>query len=144
MDSMQDAGKYDWAFGLGFMYSYVLTVPHSVAVNLAFPKQIALQGTIPDCKGGMHALAAMHFAAGLSASFCSVVAAACKDSLSQCCGVTMQAGLSKYCRRSNMPLTSDNKNSSKQNMWPPALDEEVKLAPVRPHGDAFLAPRKTP
>lgn len=58
MDSMQDAGKYDWAFGLGFMYSYVLTVPHSVAVNLAFPKQIALQGTIPGCKSGMccHAL----------------------------------------------------------------------------------------
>ena len=44
MDSMQDAGKYDWAFGLGFMYSYFLTVPHSVAVNLAFPDEIALQG----------------------------------------------------------------------------------------------------
>ena len=44
MDSMQDAGKYDWAFGLGFIYSYFLTVPHSVAVNLAFPTQIAKQG----------------------------------------------------------------------------------------------------
>ena len=56
----------------------------------------------------------------------------------------MQAGLSKYCRGSHIPLTSDNKNSSKQNMWPPALDEEVRLAPVPPHCDAFLAPRKTP
>ena len=46
MDSMQDAGKYDWAFGLGFMYSYMLTVPHSVAVNLAFPDEIALQGKV--------------------------------------------------------------------------------------------------
>ena len=42
MDSMQDAGKYDWAFGLGFMYSYILTVPHSVAINLAYPTEIAL------------------------------------------------------------------------------------------------------
>jgi len=44
---MQDAGKYDWAFGLGFMYSYVLTVPHSVAINLAFPTEIAHQGMHP-------------------------------------------------------------------------------------------------
>ena len=42
MDSMQDAGKYDWASGLGFMYSYILTVPHSVAINLAYPTEIAL------------------------------------------------------------------------------------------------------
>ncbi len=47
MDSMQDAGKYDWAFGLGFMYSYILTVPHSVAINLAFPTEIAHQGMHP-------------------------------------------------------------------------------------------------
>ncbi|KAL0045880.1 hypothetical protein WJX82_007392 [Trebouxia sp. C0006] len=46
MDSMQDAGKYDWAFGLGFMYSYILTVPHSIAINLAYPTEIALQDNV--------------------------------------------------------------------------------------------------
>ena len=51
MDSMQDAGKYDWAFGLGFMYSYVLTVPHSVAINLAYPTEIATQGEFPSSWG---------------------------------------------------------------------------------------------
>ena len=44
MDVMQNSRQYDWAFGLGYLYSYILTVPHSIAINLAFPTEIAKQG----------------------------------------------------------------------------------------------------
>ena len=41
---MQQSSKYGWAYSIGFLYSYVLTVPHSVAVNLAFPDKIPVNG----------------------------------------------------------------------------------------------------
>lgn len=44
VDAMQESQKYNVAFTIGWMYSYVLTVPHSVAVNLAYPKEIVNNG----------------------------------------------------------------------------------------------------
>ena len=41
---MQQSSKYSWAYSVGFLYSYVLTMPHSVAVNLAYPDKIPVNG----------------------------------------------------------------------------------------------------
>ena len=43
---MQQSSKYSWAYSIGFLYSYVLTVPHSVAVNLAYPNEIPVNGAL--------------------------------------------------------------------------------------------------
>ena len=48
VDAMQESQKYNIAFTIGWMYSYVLTVPHSVAVNLAYPKEIVYNGEYVD------------------------------------------------------------------------------------------------
>ena len=44
---MQQSSKYSWAYSVGFLYSYVLTMPHSVAVNLAYPDKISVNGASP-------------------------------------------------------------------------------------------------
>ena len=44
---MQQSSKYSWAYSVGFLYSYVLTMPHSVAVNLAYPDKIPVNGAAP-------------------------------------------------------------------------------------------------
>ena len=45
-DAMQQSSKYSWAYSIGFLYSYVLTMPHSVAVNLAYPDEIAVNDNV--------------------------------------------------------------------------------------------------
>ena len=46
VDAMQDRNRYNYAFSIGWLYSYVLTVPHSVAVNMAYPDEIAYNGAL--------------------------------------------------------------------------------------------------
>ena len=46
VDAMQQSSKYSWAYSVGFLYSYVLTMPHSVAVNLAYPDEIPVKDNV--------------------------------------------------------------------------------------------------
>lgn len=46
VDAMQQSSKYSWAYSIGFLYSYVLTMPHSVAVNLAYPDKIPVNDNV--------------------------------------------------------------------------------------------------
>ncbi|KAK9810448.1 hypothetical protein WJX72_010867 [[Myrmecia] bisecta] len=46
MDAMQDSRGYTGAYFLGYMYHYTLTMPHSIAVNLAWPDKIAVTDNV--------------------------------------------------------------------------------------------------
>lgn len=42
---MQKPQRFDVAYSAGFLYAYLgLTIPHSVAVNLAYPTEIGVNG----------------------------------------------------------------------------------------------------
>lgn len=47
MDVMQKPKRFDVGYSIGFLYAYLgLTIPHSVAVNLAYPAEIPLNGEL--------------------------------------------------------------------------------------------------
>jgi hypothetical protein len=42
---MQKPKRFDVGYSVGFLYAYLgLTIPHSVAVNLAYPTEIPVNG----------------------------------------------------------------------------------------------------
>jgi hypothetical protein len=48
MDVMQKPKRFDVGYSIGFLYAYLgLTIPHSVAVNLAYPTEIPVNGELP-------------------------------------------------------------------------------------------------
>lgn len=47
MDVMQKPHRFDVAYSAGFLYAYLgLTIPHSVAVNLAYPTEIGMNDNV--------------------------------------------------------------------------------------------------
>jgi hypothetical protein len=45
MDVMQKPKRFNVGYSIGFLYAYLgLTIPHSVAVNLAYPTEIPVNG----------------------------------------------------------------------------------------------------
>jgi hypothetical protein len=47
MDVMQEPKRFDVGYSIGFLYAYLgLTIPHSVAVNLAYPAEIPVNGEL--------------------------------------------------------------------------------------------------